>query len=337
MRKSEASICPVSLIVNPPPPAAKVELACLSFSCPAQVGIDLRNKRVGSAEALDRERPMSWEGELSDQEVSQMDQETNGAHHSADPSTAETPNPPQQPPPPLPAPTPAMAIRPLKTEPIHEEEAEEELDEDEHEMEGIQSAGPGSPQPMCTNAGEEALDAGEQHLIMPPPAHHPPPAEIKTELPWTTECPKAELAARPSPPLSSSAAINSTAGASNAGSTPTAPQQRPTFGEAFTGHTPLASPLTSRHPIRLPLAAASGKTAILTTDPSVFVFFSSRNSFPRSFFCFCLPLIRFGGTRIQQQEVFHIRQHLRRIQLSIRLTTHQRPVPASRDTDPEAA
>ena len=273
MRKSEASICPVSLIVNPPPPAAKVELACLSFSCPAQVGIDLRNKRVGSAEALDRERPMSWEGELSDQEVSQMDQETNGAHHSADPSAAETPNPPQQPPPPLPAPTPAMAIRPLKTEPIHEEEAEEELDEDEHEMEGIQSAGPGSPQPMCTNAGEEALDAGEQHLIMPPPAHHPPPAEIKTELPWTTECPKAELAARPSPPLSSSAATNSTAGASNAGSTPTAPQQRPTFGEAFTGHTPLASPLTSRHPIRLPLAAASGKTAILTTDPSVFVCF----------------------------------------------------------------
>ena len=286
MRKSEASICPVSLIVNPPPPAAKVELACLSFSCPAQVGIDLRNKRVGSAEALDRERPMSWEGELSDQEVSQMDQETNGAHHSADPSTAETPNPPQQPPPPLPAPTPAMAIRPLKTEPIHEEEAEEELDEDEHEMEGIQSAGPGSPQPMCTNAGEEALDAGEQHLIMPPPAHHPPPAEIKTELPWTTECPKAELAARPSPPLSSSAATNSTAGASNAGSTPTAPQQRPTFGEAFTGHTPLASPLTSRHPIRLPLAAASGKTAILTTDPSVFVFFFLPELIPPFLFLF---------------------------------------------------
>lgn len=234
----------------------------------------MRSKRVGSAEALDRERPMSWEGELSDQEVSQMDQE--GIHHpSAGPSilSATTPTPPQQPPPPLPTPHADqqndMALRPLKTEPIHEEEGEEELDEDEHEMEGIQSAGPGSPQPMCTNAGGEALEADEQHFVMPPPAlssmvhHHPPIAEIKTELPWT-ECPKADLVAgiRPSPPLTSTGAANSNsvAGASNAGSTPTAPQQRPTFGEAFTGHTPLASPLTSRHPIRLPLAAASGKT-----------------------------------------------------------------------------
>lgn len=201
-----------------------------------------------------------------DQEAGQM------VHHSTAPSTAETPNPPHQPPPPLPNPLGAtqngMAIRPLKTEPIHEEEAEEELDEDEHEMEGIQSAGPGSPQPMCTNAGEEALEGDGQHLVMPPPAlsslaHHTPPAEIKTELPWT-ECPKAELVAgiRPSPPLTSSAATNNTmTGASNSGSTPTAPLQRPTFGEAFTGHTPLASPLTSRHPIRLPLAAASGKRA----------------------------------------------------------------------------
>lgn len=199
-----------------------------------------------------------------------MDQE--GVHHQAGQSVNEMPSPPQQPPPPLPTPQldqqNDVALRPLKKEPIHEEEAEEELDEDEHEMEGIQSAGPGSPQPMCTNAGDEALEADEEHFVMPPPAlsslthHHAPVAEIKTELPWS-ECPKADLVSgiRPSPPLTSSAAANSgVAGTSNAGSTPTAPQQRPTFGEAFTGHTPLASPLTSRHPIRLPLAVASSKS-----------------------------------------------------------------------------
>lgn len=135
------------------------------------------------------------------------------------------------------------AQRPLKTEPINEEE--EELDEeDEHEMEGIQSAGPSSPQPMCTNADEHQNN-------MPPPALHPlppPPSEIKTELPWcNTELAKAELPG-PSPAAPSA----------STGSTPSS-VPRPTFGDAFTGHTPLASPLTSRHPIRLPLAAASGK------------------------------------------------------------------------------
>jgi hypothetical protein len=281
------------------------------------VGIDLRSKRVGSTEALDRERPMSWEGELSDQEVSQMDQQElpSGPSLNACPSAAETsaatdsgPSPPQQPPPPLPAQTTALAaMAGLKTEPIHEEEAEEELDEDEHEMEGIQSAGPGSPQPMCTNAGEENeadCGGGHPHLVMPPPSlsfhHHlqqqqqqqqqqhqaTPTAEIKTELPWNAgDCGqmKAEPSGciRPSPPLLTSvggtaipAAVVSSANtttavttttpssAANGGSTPSA-VARPTFGEAFTGHTPLASPLTSRHPIRLPLSAVSCKTLFL--------------------------------------------------------------------------
>lgn len=269
-----------------------------SLDLPAQVGIDLRSKRVGSTEALDRERPMSWEGELSDQEVSQMDQELAAASSTCPTeSTSQAtggPSPPQQPPPPLPA---QSVMATLKTEPIHEEEAEEELDEDEHEMEGIQSAGPGSPQPMCTNAGDETLrpdgNVGQhpQHHAMPPPSslsfhhhhaqhqHHAaaPPAEIKTELPWNAECgPKAESVAgvRPSPPLTSSAAPaavtssfnTTTATASNSGFTPSA-VPRPTFGEAFTGHTPLASPLTNRHPIRLPLSAASGLPHPPTPSP----------------------------------------------------------------------
>ena len=245
---------------------------------------------------------MSWEGELSDQEVSQMDQELPaGPSLNVCPSASETsatqgvgPSPPQQPPPPLPAQTTMMAA--LKTEPIHEEEAEEELDEDEHEMEGIQSAGPGSPQPMCTNAGEEENEADcrgqhPQHLVMPPPSlsfhhhhqqqqqHHVPPTttEIKTEPSWNAaECGAGLLKAepsgciRPSPPLTSSSgssatvsvvsSVNTTtANVCNSGSTPSA-VPRPTFSDAFTGHTPLASPLTSRHPIRLPLSAVSGKT-----------------------------------------------------------------------------
>jgi hypothetical protein len=248
-----------------------------------------------------------------------MDQQElpSGPLLNACPSAAETsaatgsgPSPPQQPPPPLPAQTTALAaMAGLKTEPIHEEEAEEELDEDEHEMEGIQSAGPGSPQPMCTNAGEENeadCGGGHPHLVMPPPSlsfhHHlqqqqqqqqqqqhqaTPTAEIKTELPWNAgDCGqlKAEPSGciRPSPPLLtsvggtaipaavvSSANTTATAGttttpssAANGGSTPSA-VARPTFGEAFTGHTPLASPLTSRHPIRLPLSAVSGKTLFL--------------------------------------------------------------------------
>lgn len=303
----------------------------MSIVLSAQVGIDLRSKRVGSTEALDRERPMSWEGELSDQEVSQMDQELAAASSTCPTeSTSQAtggPSPPQQPPPPLPA---QSVMATLKTEPIHEEEAEEELDEDEHEMEGIQSAGPGSPQPMCTNAGDETLrpdgNVGQhpQHHAMPPPSslsfhhhhaqhqHHAaaPPAEIKTELPWNAECgPKAESVAgvRPSPPLTSSAAPaavtssfnTTTATASNSGFTPSA-VPRPTFGEAFTGHTPLASPLTNRHPIRLPLSAASGKI----TPPSPFRdpvhlfkcrFLSIRsstsaNAFARLGYPFCLLL-----------------------------------------------
>lgn len=78
-----------------------------SLDLPAQVGIDLRSKRTGSVEALDRERPMSWEGELSDQEASQMEHETGRAS-----------SPGQQ-----------VALtggRPLKTEP----DAEDEEDED---------------------------------------------------------------------------------------------------------------------------------------------------------------------------------------------------------------
>lgn len=220
---------------------------------------------------------MSWEGELSDQEVSQMDQES--AHHPAAVQPPEVEAPVHHSPPHATAavvPEPELnhgdpTLRTLKTEPIQPEEAEEELDEDEHEMEGIQSVGPGSPQPMCTNTGE-GLDADEQQqFVMPPPAlvhphhHHPPVTEIKTELPWS-ECPKTDLVSgvqqHPSPPLTSTAGgANSVAVTSNSGSTPSLPQQqRPTFGDAFTGHTPLASPLTSRHPIRLPLAAASGKS-----------------------------------------------------------------------------
>ena len=233
----------------------------------AQVGIDLRSKRLGgSAEGLDdRERPMSWEGELSDQETSQMDQMEAG------------PPPSNQQPPPTP-PSSTLLTAPveltLKSEPIQEEDESsnsviqpQQRLQEEQEMEGIQSNGPDSPQPMCTGGATEPDDA---QLLPPPPppalipavsvavttasttvAPLVPPSEIKTEAPWG-DCPKTDqigFGMRPS--------------VSAAGSTPTGPIQRPTFGEAFTGHTPLASPLTSRHPIRLPLAP-SGKAQHFT-------------------------------------------------------------------------
>ena len=246
----------------------------------AQVGIDLRSKRLGgSAEGLDdRERPMSWEGELSDQETSQMDQ------MDAGPPTVQ-----QQPPSSSSSITAPVELA-LKTDSIQEGDdssstivqqqqlAEGDQDEEEHEMEGIQSvSGPDSPQPMCTGGGG-ATEQDDAQLLPPPPppalvsinpttgpsttvpgassavsapATNPgtplaPPNEIKNEAPWG-DCPKTDqigFGIRPS--------------ASASGTTPTAPMQRPTFGDAFTGHTPLASPLTSRHPIRLPLAP-SGK------------------------------------------------------------------------------
>ena len=43
--------------------------------------------------------------------------------------------------------------------------------------------------------------------------------------------------------------------------------QRASFSETFTGHTALASPLTTRHPIRLPLAPPSGLPHPPTPSP----------------------------------------------------------------------
>ena len=197
---------------------------------------------------------MSWEGELSDQEVSQMDQQEHNHQHTAPPAS-----PPNEPPPPLPA--------ALKTEPV------------DQEMEGIQSVGPGSPQPMCLGGGgADAAEADPDAQLFSPPLQPPPPASstassanpstaegIKTEASWG-DCPKAELSIRPVAAMtasngSSSSSGSTSSGCSSSGSGSSGPQQlqqqRPTFGEAaFTGHTPLASPLTSRHPIRLPLAAS---------------------------------------------------------------------------------
>lgn len=180
----------------------------------------MRSKRTGSVEALDRERPMSWEGELSDQEASQMEHETGRAS-----------SPGQQ-----------VALtggRPLKTEPDAEDE-----EDDEHDMDGVQSVGPASPQPMCTGASEEAVS-------MPPPSslalgHHQHAAAadaVKSETVWSGPLETAAVKADP---------VRPALAASGSGS---GPQQRPSFGEAFAGQTPLASPLTSRHPIRLPLTA----------------------------------------------------------------------------------
>lgn len=127
--------------------------------------------------------------------------------------------------------------------------------------------------------GQHQQQNSHHHHQQQQQQHHvpPPTTEIKTELPWNAaECgaglPKAEPSGciRPSPPLTSSSgssatvpvvsSVNTTtANVSNSGSTPSA-VPRPTFSDAFTGHTPLASPLTSRHPIRLPLSAVSGKT-----------------------------------------------------------------------------
>lgn len=160
----------------------------MSFEFAAQVGIDLRNKRsMDRNEAVneaERERPMSWEGELSDQEITQMDN----------------------------------VNRRLKTE---------QANEDDACMEDIQSVGPSSPQPMCTNADAD--------LVRVPQVA---PAAMKSEMPWEVHAKNdaVDTRLRPSPPLVLT--------------------QRPSFSESFTGHTPLASPLTSRHPIRLPLGAS---------------------------------------------------------------------------------
>ena len=284
---------------------------------------------MGSADNLDRERPMSWEGELSDQEASQMDQESVMAHHHTAASASQHLHPPPE----VEASqlhhssaeergdrdseaaAAALTLRHLKTEPVHqsEEPEEEELldEEDEHEMEGIQSVGPGSPQPMCTNTAE-GLEAEEHpndadvkqsqphHFAMPPPAlvHSHSSAtpvitdNIKTESPWSAESPKADASLSGSgsvhphlPSLTPSAAggNNTNSGASSV-MTPNSsginaglpPQRPPAFGEAFTGHTPLASPLTSRHPIRLPLvAAASGKQEIKFILLLLSLFFSN--------------------------------------------------------------
>ena len=92
-------------LLFPPPPVS------------AQVGIDLRSKRLldragmeSLAEERDRERPMSWEGELSDQETSNYLQMDDSNGHAK-----------------------------LKTEPLN--------DDDIVAMEGIQSVAPSSP--MC--------------------------------------------------------------------------------------------------------------------------------------------------------------------------------------------
>jgi len=185
-----------------------------SLDLPAQVGIDLRNKRsngrdADGAECIERERPMSWEGELSDQEIDDVR---------------------------------------LKTEPIPHDE--------DMSMEGIQSVGPSSPQPMCTDL---VKDGAESEMRMPAESADAsagsirqddmiPSALIKSEVPW--ELPGVKNGA--SAPESG---IRETAnGDPRIRRSPPPPlTQRPTFGESLTGHTPLASPLTSRHPIRLPL------------------------------------------------------------------------------------
>ncbi len=194
---------------------------------------------------------MSWEGELSDQEVSQMDQQDQQPR----PAT-----PPQEPPPPVPTSEEALLLVPLKKEAVEEDE-----------MEGIQSVGPGSPQPMCTNVNEADADPDPQLFSPPlpppavaasavasttPPSHPAGDGVIKTEAPWG-DCPKAEPGAgiiRPAPVAAMTCSSGSASSSSSSGAGPSQP--RSSFGEAFTGHTPLASPLTSRHPIRLPLAAS---------------------------------------------------------------------------------
>lgn len=204
---------------------------------------------------------MSWEGELSDQEVSQMDQQDQPQHHHPRPAT-----PPQEPPPPVPTSEEARLLVPLK------KEAEEVEEDEENEMEGIQSVGPGSPQPMCTNVNETDADPDPQLFSppLPPPAvisavaatappsgtHPPGDGVIKTEAPWG-DCPKTEPGVgiiRPAPVAAMTCSSGSASSSSSSGAGPSQP--RSSFGEAFTGHTPLASPLTSRHPIRLPLATS---------------------------------------------------------------------------------
>ena len=197
------------------------------FDSAAQVGIDLRNKRsngrdADGAECIERERPMSWEGELSDQEIDDVR---------------------------------------LKTEPIPHDE--------DMSMEGIQSVGPSSPQPMCTDL---VKDGAESEMRIPADASAGsirqddmiPSALIKSEVPW--ELPGVKNGA--SAPESG---IRETAnGDPRIRRSPPPPlTQRPTFGESLTGHTPLASPLTSRHPIRLPLGpSGEDYSAILKKFPN---------------------------------------------------------------------